>query len=219
MAISAKQQGTSVTCESLIKTRRLNETESFLLEERLKVLDNKKTQKNAEYRVEKYSLQKKIREIQNVRKNPGISPERRKLLRSQGYTIDGRAALASSEDMPVAYKRFSMPDMNGRDSPSRRRPRGLNLRHSEPTMKTFSQMTLQDERGKKEESSAVNKEQQSDPAGSARAKVRHQFRVIEPPCRPGSRRNFIQLSDEKLKELKEKEDKESKETLLDPRLT
>ena len=218
MAISAKQQGTSVTCESLIKTRRLNETESFLLEERLKVLDNKKTQKNAEYRVEKYSLQKKIREIQNVRKNPGISPERRKLLRSQGYTIDGRAALASSEDMPVAYKRFSMPDMKSRDSPSRRRPRGLNLRHSEPTMKTFSQMTLQDERGKKEESSAVNKEQQSDPAGSARAKVRHQFRVIEPPCRPGSRRNFIQLSDEKLKELKEKEDKESKETLLDPRL-
>lgn len=218
MANSVKQQGTSVTCESLIKTRRLNETESFLLEERLKVLDCKKKQKSAEYRVEKYSLQKQIKEIRNVRKKPEISTERRKLLRAHGYTIDGRAASGSSEDKPVAYKRFSMPDLNGRDSPGHRRSRGLSLHHSEPTMKTFSQLTLQDGGEKEKESTAVNKEQQSDPAGMAPARARHQFRVIEPPCRPGSRRNFIQLSNEKLKKLKEKEDKKSKEILLDPSL-
>lgn len=219
MAAQAKQQGTSssVMCDSFIKTRRLNQTESFLLEGRLKVLDCKKSQKNAEYRVEKYSLQKQIEEIRNVRSNPGISVERRKLLRSQGYTIDARTALGSSEDMPAAYKRFSMPDMSGRDSPGRRSPKVLSLHKSEPIMKAFSQLTIQGG-GETEKGGTVTGEQQSDPDGTTRTRARHQFRVIEPPCRPGSRRNFVQLSNEKLKELKEKEDKESKETLFDPNL-
>ena len=47
------------------------------------------------------------------------------------------------------------------------------------------------------------------------ARARHQFRVIEPPCRPGSRRNFVQISNDKLKKLKEKEDEKSGETLFD----
>lgn len=71
----------------------MNKTESFLLEERLKVLDSKKNQKYAELNVEKHSLKKEIEEIRSVRKNSGISAERRKLLRSQGYTIDTRTAV------------------------------------------------------------------------------------------------------------------------------
>ena len=197
----------------------MNQTESFLLEERLKILDCKKSQKYAEFNVEKHSLQKQIEEIRSVRKNSGISVERRRLLRSQGYTIDARAAMNSSEDTPVAFKRFSMPEMSGVDYSACRSPKGLNMRKSEPIMRSgFSQINIQG--AGETEKEITNPEQPiaNDSDGKTRSRARHQFRVIEPPCRPGSRRNFVQLSNDKLKEFKEKESKESVETLFDPNL-
>lgn len=188
MASPAKQPpGSSITCESLIRTRRMNKTESFLLEERLKVLDSKKNQKYAELNVEKHSLKKQIQEIRSVRENSGISAERRKLLRSQGYTTDTRTALNDSDDAPAAFKRFSVPDISYSDLSSSRSLK-LNTHKSEPVM-----------------NSSV----------TTRSRARHQFRVIEPPCRPGSRRNFVQLSNDKLKEFNEKEEEQSAESLFD----
>lgn len=218
MATPAKQPVTSIKCDSFIKTRRMNKTESFLLEERLKVLDSKKSQKYAEFNVEKHTLQKQMEEIRSVRKNSGISVERRKLLRSQGYTIDARAAMNSSEDVPVAFKRFSVPEMGSVDSSASRSPKiGLNMHKSEPIMGAFSQINIH--RAGETEKEIASEEQPNDPdAGITRSRARHQFRVIEPPSRPGSRRNFVQLSNDKLKEFKEKEDKESGETLFDPNL-
>ncbi|KAL9984983.1 hypothetical protein ACROYT_G007332 [Oculina patagonica] len=218
MATPAKQPGTSIMCDSFIKTRRMNKTESFLLEERLRVLDSKKNQKYAELNVEKHSLKKQMEEIRSVRKNSGISVERRKLLRSQGYTIDARAAMNSPEDVPVAFKRFSVPEMGSVDSSASRSPKlGLNMHKSEPIMGAFSQINIH--RAGETEKEIASDEQPNDPDASVtRSRARHQFRVIEPPCRPGSRRNFVQLSNDKLKEFKEKEDKESGETLFDPNL-
>ena len=203
-------------CDSFIKTRRMNKTESFLLEERLKVLDSKKNQKYAEFNVEKHCLQKQIEEIKSVRKNSGISVERRKLLRSQGYTIDARAA-NSSEDVSVAFKRLSVPEIGSVDSSISRSPKlSLNMHKSEPIMKAFSQINIHKVGDTERE--AATEEQPNDLNGMMRSRARHQFRVIEPPCRPGSRRNFVQLSNDKLKEFKEKEDKESRESLFDPNL-
>ena len=215
MATPAKQPGTSIKCDSLIKTRRMNKTESFLLEERLKVLDSKKSQKNAEFNVEKQTLQKQIEEIRSVRKNSGISIERRKLLRSQGYTIDARAATNGSEDVPVAFKRFSVTEISSVDSSASRSPKlSLNMHKGEPVTRAFSHMNFH--KAGETEKEIANKEQPNDSdTGLTRSRARHQFRVIEPPCRPGSRRNFVQLSNDKLKEFKEKEDKESGETLFD----
>ena len=209
MASPAKQPGASITCESLIRTRRMNKTESFLLEGRLKVLDSKKNQKYAELNVEKHSLKKQIEEIRSVRKNSGISAERRKLLRSQGHTTDTRTVNDS------ATKRFSMPEIGGLDLSASRSPK-LNSHKSEPVMRAFSQINIH---GSGEtEKEITGEEQRKNSSVMTRSRARHQFRVIEPPCRPGSRRNFIQLSNDKLKEFNEKEEKQSEETLLDSNL-
>ena len=214
MASPAKQPGSSITCESLIRTRRMNKTESFLLEERLKVLDCKKNQKHAELNVEKHSLKKQIEEIRSVRKNSGISAERRKLLRSQGYTTDTRTALNNSDDVPAAFKRLSMPEMSCPDLSSSRSP-NLNTHNSELAMKAFSLINIHGsiEMAEKE---ITGEEQRKNSSVTKRSRARHQFRVIEPPCRPGSRRNFVQLSNDKIKEFSEKEEKQSGEALFDP---
>lgn len=193
----------------------MNKTESFLLEEKLKVLDSKKREKNAELNVEKHTLQKRIEEIRSVRKNSGISVERRKLLRSQGYTIDARAAMNGSEDVPVAFKRLSLPEISSVDSFASRSPKlSMNMYKSDPVMRAFSQMNFHKAGETEKEISSEEQPNHSD-TGMTRSRARHQFRVIEPPCRPGSRRNFVQLSNEKLKEFKEKEDKESVENLFE----
>ena len=215
MASPAKQPpGTSITCESIIRTRRMNKTESFLLEERLKVLDSKKNQKYAELNVEKHSLKKQIQEIRSVRKNSGISAERRKLLRSQGITIDTRTALNDSDDVPAAFKRFSVPEISCSDLSASRSPT-LNTHKSEPVLKAFSHINIHGS-GKAAEREITGEGQRKHSSVTTRSRARHQFRVIEPPCRPGSRRNFVQLSNDKLKEFHVKEEKQSAETLLDP---
>jgi len=209
-----KQQGTSLMCDSFIKTRRINQTQSFLLEERLKALDCRKSQKNAEFDAEKHSLRKQMQEIKTVKKNLGISVERRKLLRSQGYTIDARAA-QHCEDA-VAIKKYSTPELTRVSSP--RPTRTSVMSSSEFTLRGLSQLSFQDEgEGEKEIANGETSKDQIDGV-PARSRARHQFRVIEPPCRPGSRRNFVQISSDKLKQLKEKEDEKSGETLFDPSL-
>ena len=214
MASPAKQPpGTSITCESLIRTRRMNKTESFLLEERLKVLDSKKNQKYAELNVEKQCLKKQIQDIRSVRKNSGISAERRKLLRSQGITIDTRTALNDSDDLPAAFKRFSVPEISCSDLSASRSPK-LNTHKSEPVLKAFSQINIHGS-GEGAEREITGEGQRKNSSITTRSRARHQFRVIEPPCRPGSRRNFVQLSNDKLKEFHVKEEKQSAETLLD----
>ena len=211
MASPARQPGSSITCESLIRTRRMNKTESFLLDERLKVLDSKKNQKYAELNVEKNSLKKQIEEIRSVRKESGMSAERRKLLRSQGYAIDTRTAVKDSDDVPVALKRFSMPEIGGFDLSASRSPK-LNSHKSEPVMRAFSQINIHEAGETEKEITGVEQRRNS------RSRARHQFRVIQPPCRPGSRRNFIQLSDDKLKEFNETEEKQSGDALFDSNL-
>jgi len=191
----------------------MNMTEAFLLEERLKVLDSKKNQKYAELNVEKHSLKKHIEEIRSVRKNSGISAERRKLLRSQGYTIDTRAAMSmnNSDDAQAAFKRLSMPEMSCSDLSASRGPK-LNTHNSNAVMKTFSLINIH---GSVEMEKEINGEElHRNPM--TRSRARHQFRVIEPPCRPGSRRNFVQLSNDKLKEFREKEEKQSGKITFDP---
>lgn len=199
-----REQGTPPKCDSLIRTRRLNQTQSFLLEQRLKVLDCKKSQKNAEFHVEKHSLRKQMEEIRSVRKNLGISVERRKLLRSQGYTIDTRS---TNNDDAVVIKKYSMPELTNQRT-SNRQNHSLN---NGEIVKGLTQFKLQ-ETGEMETGNGCEEPPKTD---LARSRARHQFRIIEPPSRPGSRRNFVQLSNDKLKELKKKGDEESGETLLD----
>ena len=147
-----------------------------------------------------------------MRKNSGIGAERRKLLRSQGYTTNTRTPLNDSDDVPVAFKRFSMPEISCSDLSALRSPK-LNTHKSEPVMKAFSQINIH---GSAEtEREITGEEQRKNSSVMTRSRVRHQFRVIEPPCRPGSRRNFVQLSNDKLKEFTEKEEKQSGET-FDP---
>ena len=216
MAVS-KQQGTVLMSDSFIRTRRLNQTQGFLLEERLKVLDCKKTQKNAEFNEEKQTLWKEMEEIKTVRKNVGISVERRKLLRSQGFTVDARAAQRQCEGA-VAIRKYSMPEATRVDSP--RPQRSSSLSSCEGMMNGLSQLHFQDSGGKGNEiaSSEPSKDLKDQTERVGRSRARHQFRVIEPPCRPGSRRNFVQISNDKLRKLKEKEDEKSGETLFDPGL-
>lgn len=213
MAVS-KQQGTVLMSDSFIRTRRLNQTQGFLLEERLKVLDCKKTQKNAEFKEEKQSLWKEMEEIKTVRKNVGISVERRKLLRSQGFTVDARAAQRC--EGAVAIKKYSLPEPTRVDSP--RPQRSSSLSSCEGMMNGLSQLHFQDSGGKGNEiaSNEPSRDLKDQTERVGRSRARHQFRVIEPPCRPGSRRNFVQISNDKLRKLKEKEDEKSGETLFDP---
>lgn len=202
-----RQQGTPPKCDSLIRTRRLNQTQSFLLEQRLKVLDCKKSQKNAEFHVEKHFLRKQMEEIKFVRKNSGISVERRKLLRSQGYAIDTRS---TNNDDAVVIKKYSMPELTSNLSLRTSNRQNHSLNNGE-IVRGLTQFKLQ-ETGEMETENGCEESSKMD---LARSRARHQFRIIEPPSRPGSRRNFVQLSNDKLKELKKKEDAESGETLLD----
>ena len=198
-----RQQGIPMKCDSFMKTRRMNQTESYLLEERLKVLDNRKNQRNSEFIETKNSLYKQMEEIKTVRKNLQISPERRKLLRSQGFTID--TSVAKSRDDAVAIKKYSMPELSTVGSPRTRSTSMIS--GSELIMKGFPQLRLQ-------ESEDPNAEEEFS-RHKAQFRTKHHFRVIEPPCRQGSRRNFVQISSDELKEIKKKEDEKSGEDLLD----
>ncbi|XP_068744843.1 uncharacterized protein [Montipora capricornis] len=203
-----RKQGIGMKCDSFMKTRRMNQTESYLLEERLKVLDSKRNQKNSEFDERKYSLWKQMEEIKSVRKNLGISVERRKLLRSRGFTIDTR--LAQGPDETVTIKKYSMPELSRVGST---RPRSTSIiSGSELMMKGLSHLRLQETLDdEKEVSSGGQKDR-------AKSPVKNRYRVIEPPCRQGSKRNFVQLSSEELKEMKKKEDEKPREDFLDPNL-
>ena len=194
-----RQQGIPMKCDSFMKTRRMNQTESFLLEERLKVLDNRKNQRNSEFIEEKYSLCKQMEEIQTVRNHLRISAERRKLLRSQGFTIATR--VGKSCDDTVAIKKYSMQELSRVGSPRARSMSTISGR--ELMIKGFPQLRLQ---GNEEEELSGDK---------AQFRAKHQFRVIQPPCQQGSRRNFVQISSDELKEIKKKEDEKSEEDRLD----
>ncbi|XP_068707317.1 uncharacterized protein [Montipora foliosa] len=203
-----RKQGNPMKCDSFMKTRRMNQTESYLLEERLKVLDSKRNQKNSEFDERKYSLWKQMEEIKSVRKNLGISVERRKLLRSRGFTIDTRVAQGPNDT--VAIKKYSMPELSRVGST---RPRSTSIiSGSELMMKGLSHLRLQETLDDEKEVSS------GDQKDRAKSRAKNQFRVIEPPCRQGSRRNFVQISSEELKEMKKKENEKPREDFLDPNI-
>ena len=215
---AARKDRSSFISHALIKTRRMNQKESFLLEGRLKVLETKQGLKHAEIMEEKCSLNQRLSEIRRVQNQVGISVERRRLLQSRGFTIDTRAAAHESEHQTVLITRRSMPDITeaSKHTSGTNSPRVLHTHESEPIIGAFSQMTFQGSRQDEMEKSC--EEHRKQPHEFSRSRVPHQFRIIEPPSRQGSRRNFIQVSNVKLKEIMNDEQEHSGKDLLDPNL-
>ena len=151
----------------------------------MKVLDHKESQKYVLLDAEKDSLRKDIEQIRQVKKDVDISVERRRLMHSQGFTVSPSTDNERDEAEIRTKNRQSANELLFPSHGS-----ASLVRKSKSLINLFPEARAQ-QTGENLEESSERK--------SSGTRARHQFRVIEPPSRPGSRRNFIQLSAEALK--------------------
>ena len=174
----------SCASHNVIKTRRVNDNETFRLQEKLKVIDNRKTQKNVEIDVEKDALRKHIEKIKEVKKDAGISVDRRRHLQSLGFCILVNQKPSEEKEVKVLRRKSVAASSisSARISFQETRLTPLLTRHSESSFGLLSHL-----HAKLEENLSFRE-----------TKV-CRFRKIQPPIRSGSKRNFIRLPKEILK--------------------
>ena len=175
---------TAEQLRSLLKTRRANKAENLKLEARLKVLEWKQSQAYIQIDTESDSLRKDMHKIQRVKDDVPASPERRKL--------HGAGEVESVRiDSTSGGRKLGEGEIN--NGPPIKERSGTIPGDAEPPVV----ITYHVERRARRDSA-----KRSEMSGRAR----HNFRLIEPPNRPGSRRNFLPVSDKVLqRELQQSE--------------
>ena len=195
MFVNCAREAPSVASTRVLKTHRMNSVEHFRLQERMKTIDNESQHNYSQISDEIDGVRQNLVKIKGVKKNVGVSVERRKLLRDKGLRI-----LPSKRKGDVDY--FTVRTSNGKDvnipcsdfydGDTLRKHLNIdkfdlavtpNLEVENSDNEDVIDFTSADSRGRCHSVPASNLKE-------------FRYRKITPPLRPGSRRNFKNVDDE-----------------------
>ena len=195
MFVNRAREAPSVASTRVLKTHRMNSVEHFRLQERVKTIDYESQHNYSQISDEIDGVRQTLVKIKRVKKNVGVSVERRKLLREKGLRI-----LPSKQKGDVDY--FTVRASNGKDVniPCSDFYDGDTLRKqlnidkfdlaATPSLEVENSdnedaidFTSADSRGRCHSAPVLNLKE-------------FRYRKITPPLRPGSRRNFKNADDE-----------------------
>ena len=175
--MSARSKETpSVASTRVLRTHRINEVESFRLQDRIKTIHCESKHNYSQISDEIAGVRKNLTKIKDVANSHGVSVERRKLLHEQGLRIlpPCRGNDSTWKVKSADGKEFTLDSSEFFDSESLRKKISITANVS-PAWTAISP---------EEDIKSVEKEEKQ----SAQKCIR--YRVITPPHRPGSRQNF-----------------------------
>lgn len=195
MFVNRAREAPSVVSTRVLKTHRMNSVEHFRLQERVKTIDYESQHNYSQISDEIDGVRQNLVKIKGVKKNVGVSVERRKLLRDKGLRI-----LPSKQKGDVDY--FTVRAPNGKDIniPCSDFYDGDTLRKQLNIDKFDLAVTpgLEVENSDNEDAIDFVPTDSRGRCHSVPALNLKEFRYrnITPPLRSGSRRNFKNVEDE-----------------------
>lgn len=195
MFVNRAREAPSVVSTRILKTHRMNSVEHFRLQERVKAIEYESQHNYSQISDEIDGVRQNLVKIKGVKKNVGVSVERRKLLRDKGLRI-----LPSKQNGDVHY--FTVRASNGKDvnilcsdfydGDALRKQLNIekfdlavtpSLAIENSDSEDVIDYTSADSRGRCQSAPTLNLKE-------------FRYRNITPPLRPGSRRNFKNVDDE-----------------------
>ena len=195
MFVNRARETPSVVSTRVLKTHRMNSVEHFRLLERMKTIGYESLHNYSQISDEIDGVRQNLVKIKGVKKNVGVSVERRKLLRDKGLRI-----LPSKQKGDVDYltvrssngKDFNIPCSDFYDGDTLRKQ--LNIEKFDLAVTSSLEVENSDNEDVIDFTSADSRGRcQSVPAFNLKE---FRYRHITPPLRPGSRRNFKTVDDE-----------------------
>lgn len=195
MFVSRAREAPSVASTRVLKTHRMNSVENFRLQERVKTIDFESQHNYSQISDEINGVRQNLVKIKGVKKNVGVSVERRKLLRDKGLRI-----LPNKKKGDVDYftvrtsdgKDVNIPCSDFYDGDTLRKQ--LNIDKYELSATPSLEVENSDSEELIDFSSAESRGRSFSVPGLNMKEFR--YRKITPPIRPGSRRNFRDVDDE-----------------------
>lgn len=197
MFVNRAREAPSVASTRVLKTHRMNSVETFRLQERVKTIDFESQHNYSQISDEINGVRQNLVKIKGVKKNVGVSVERRKLLRDKGLRI-----LPNKQKGDADY--FTVRLSNGKD---------VNINCSDfydgDTLRkqlNIDKYELGARMPTVEVENSDSEEVIDFPSAENRGRSLSvpvlnlkdfRYRKITPPLRPGSRRNFRDVDDEK----------------------
>lgn len=196
MFVSRARECPSVVSTRVLKTHRMNSVENFRLQERVKTIDYESQHNYSQISDEIDGVRQNLVRIKGVKKNVGVSVERRKLLRDKGLRI-----LPSKQKGDVDYltvrtsngKDVNIPCSDFYDGDTLRKQ--LNIDNFDLAATPSFEVENSDNDDVIDLTSAESRRRCH--SASALNLKEFRYRKITPPLRPGSRRNFKNVDDEK----------------------
>ena len=190
--MSRARESPSVVSTRVLKTHRMNSVENFRLQERVKTIDYESQHNNSQILDEIDGVRQNLVKIKGVKKNVGVSVERRKLLRDKGLRI-----LPCKQKGDAEY--FTVRSSSGKD---------VNISCSDfydgDTLRkqlnidNYELVTAPNFEGENSDNEELIDFSPAETRGRSNSLWKDfRYRNITPPLRPGSRRNFKDVDDEK----------------------
>ena len=194
MFVRSGREAPSVVSTRVLRTHRKNSVENFRLQERVKTIDFEIKHNYSQISDEIDGVRQNVVKVKGVKKNVGVSVERRKLLRDKGLRILPSKQNGSEDYLTVRTsegKDFIISCSDFYDGNTMRKKLSIDVRESTATP------CLEAENSDSEElidSTSIESRSRRSTIGERPKKLR--YRKITPPLRPGSRRNFRDVDEE-----------------------
>ena len=196
-AVRSGREEPSVVSTRVLRTHRRNSREHFWLQERVRTIDYEGKHNYSQISDQIDGVRQNLSKIKVVKKNAGISVERRKLLRDKGLRIlppkqngdEDFFTLRNSEGKTIFISCAEFYDGNAMR-------KQLCIDTQDPTVTALSE----GENSCSEQIDASSRESRSKRTAIVENEQRKKlsYRKITPPLRPGSVRNFKDVFEESL---------------------
>ena len=195
MFVRSARETPSVVSTRVLKTHRMNSVENFRLQERVKTIDYESQHNYSQISDEIDGVRQNLVKIKGVKKNVGVSVERRKLLRDKGLRILPSKDKSNAEYFTVRSscgKDINIPCSDFYDGDTLRKQLSIDK------LKSLAAPNLDVENSDNEE--LIDRSSAETRGRSHSLWKDFRYRNITPPLRPGSRRNFRDVEDENSKD-------------------
>ena len=205
MSVRNGREAPSVASTRVLRTHRKNSVENFRLQERVKTIDHESQHNCSQILDEIDGLRQHLVKIKGVKKNVGVSEERRKLLRDKGLRILPSKQKSDEDYFTVRTsegKDFTISCVEFYDSNAMRKRIRIDLREAATTPCLVAENS-----DSEEPIDFMSGESRGRHNTIAEGGKEFRYRNITPPLRPGSRRNF--------KDIEEKNPEDEEKNLLE----
>ncbi|XP_022780831.1 uncharacterized protein LOC111322060 [Stylophora pistillata] len=195
MYVSRARETPSVVSTRVLKTHRMNSVEIFRLQERVKTIDYESQHNYSQISDEIDGVRQNLVKIKGVKKNVGVSVERRKFLRDKGLRILPSKVKGDAEYFTVRSscgKDINIPCSDFYDGDALRKQLSIDK------LKSLPSPNLDTENSDNEK---LTDRSSAGTWGRSQSLWKDfRYRNITPPLRSGSRRNFRDVEEENCKD-------------------